>query len=83
MTVTLSIEVPVSVPIKGIIFLTGDWMGDYSLINKVVVSVPIKGIIFLTRQLYAGDMGVEPIMSFRPHQGDYFFNPVFETAGIY
>ena len=47
------------------------------------VSVPIKGIIFLTKQQFKAQADICKKSRFRPHQGDYFFNPVFETAGIY
>ena len=63
----------VSVPILGIIFLSGNTVRCGTLMSYPV-SVPILGIIFLS--VFINTLVLTLVLfCFRPHIGDYFFIP--------
>lgn len=71
-----------SVPIRGLFFLTLLCASRYYNDVEIKVSVPIRGIIFFNSSTNLKDFYLHS-SCFRPHQEIIFFNPVFETAGIY
>ena len=73
----------VSVPIRGLFYLTSGWVLRSLKIEYWTGFRPHQGIILFNCNVDESTGVVTVTISFRPHQGIILFNPVFETTDIY